>query len=560
MNFIFEYPFVYLLLILYLICKRYCVVNLKEVYFSNVNVILKIAKQEQNISTILEFLIAFLIVTAIASPVTKYSYIQRNSQGYEILLTLDASQSMEDNDAFDTMKTIVGNFVAKRESDRFGLILFAQNIYIASPFTYDKKPLQEILKYIKIGVAGNMGTSLYDALYTSGSLFKKSKSKNKICILLTDGIDTKNDIPLDVAIANIKKYGVKVYVIGIGSENNYKKDILEAIANQTSGKFFSTNDPRELNSIYNTIDSLEKSDIETNTIIYLKYYFYYFIVLAIVLLIFYIYFTSKYKDMYIVFCIILLIIALFIPSYKKYNENTQSDIEILTAIDISKSMLAEDIKPNRFKFAKNKLQNMIKNLTNEKIAILAFSNESYLISPFSNDYKTLDFLLQNFELKNINQNGTRYLKFLKSANNFFNKESKKAIIIFTDGGEQKEFAKTIEYAKQNNITIFIYQIATKNGSVIKTEDELIKDKNGNIVISKENVFIKKLSEQTGGIYLKYSFSNNDINPMVEKIKKEFDKNEIKSRSKNSIELFYFPLILSFLLLLLNRFNFKDKIK
>lgn len=560
MNFTFEYPFAYLLLMLYFLCKKYCIVNLKEVYFSNVNVLLKIAQKEKNISTILEFLIVFFIVTAIASPVTKHSHIVKNSQGYEILLTLDASESMRDDDRFDTMKTIVGDFIKKRKYDRLGLTLFAQNVYIASPFTYEKKPLQEILQYIQIGVAGSNGTSLYDALYSSASLFKKSESKNKVCILLTDGIDTKNNIPLDAAIANAKKYGVKVYVIGVGNEGEYNKDVLKTIAKKTGGMFFETSDPKKLNNIYDTINSLEKSDIETDTIIYLKYYFYYPVSLALLLLIFYIYFTNKYKNIYLSLCLIFLTIALFRPSYQKSNHNIQSDIEILTAIDISKSMLAQDIKPNRFEFAKKKLQNMMQSLSKEKIAILAFSNQPYLISSFSNNYKTLDFLLQNLTLKNINQNGTEYLKFLKSANSFFEKDSKKAIIIFSDGGEQKEFTKSIEYAKQNNITVFIYQVATQNGSVIKIDNKLTKDINGNIVISKANESIKNLANQTNAIYQEYSFSDNDIKPMIEKIKKEFDKNNIINKSKNNIELFYLPLLFGFLLFLLGRFNFQGKVK
>ena len=556
MNLSFEYPFAYLLLILYFLCKRYCIGSFKEIYFSNVNVLAGLAKKENNLSTLLEFLILLFIVTSIASPISKHTYQEKNAQGYEILLTLDASESMRDNDRFNIMKKIVGDFMAKREFDRLGLTLFAQNVYIASPFTYDKKPLQDILEYIQIGVAGSIGTSLYDALYTSGNLFKKSESKNKICILLTDGIDTKNNIAIDAAIANVQKYGVKVYVVGVGNEGEYKKDILEKIAKDTGGRFFETNDPKKLDEIYNTIDSLEKSEIETDTITYFSYYFSYPVILSLALLVFYIYFTGKYRNIALLLCVIVLTIALFRPSYQKETQNIQRDIEILTAIDISKSMLTRDIEPNRFEFSKKKLQNMFTLLKKEKIAILAFSNQPYLISSFSNNYETLSFLLQNLELKNINQNGTEILKLLQSANGFFKKDTKKAIILFSDGGEQEEFTKEIEYAKQNNITVFIYQVGTNKGSVIEIDKKLIKEINGNIVISKANEKIKQLAQKTGGIYQGYSFSNDDMKSMIEKIQKEFDKNNILNRSQNTIEFFYIFLVAGFFLFLAGKFSLK----
>lgn len=560
MNFSFEYPFAYLLLILYFICKKYCIVKYKEIYFSNFNVLLNVAKKEKNFSSFLEFLILFCIVTALASPINKYTQTLKNSSGYEMLLTLDASESMRDDNRFDIMKKIVGEFVAKRELDRLGLTLFAGNVYIASPFTFDKKPLQDILEYIQIGVAGNTGTSLYDALYTSGNLFKKSISKNKICILLTDGIDTKNNIALDAALANVQKYGVKVYVIGVGNEGEYKKDILEKIANDTGGKFFETDDPKKLDEIYNTIDSLEKSEIETEMIQYHEYYFYYPTFFAVALLVFYINFTGKYTNIVLLLCIVALSVALLRPSYPKQTSNIQSDIEILTALDISKSMLSSDIAPNRFEFAKKKLQNMFTLLEKEKIAILAFSNQPYLISSFSNNYETLSFLIQNLELEKINQNGTEILKLLKAANVFFQENTKKAIILFTDGGEQGEFIQEIEYAKQNNITIFIYQIATQNGSVIEIENKLIKDINGNIVISKSNKKIEQLAQKTGGIYQEYSLSNSDMKSIIEKIQKEFDKNNILKQFQNRIELFYLFLAAGFFLFLADRFSLRKRIK
>lgn len=292
-SFSFEYPGAFILLIIYLLCKKYCRKNAKEIYFSNVTVLYDISRQHNSFKNILELFIVLFTVLSLSSPVTKQTITEKNAKGHEILLTLDASESMRDDDRFDIMKRIVANFIEKREFDSLALTLFAQNVYIAVPFTYDKKPLKDILEYIEIGVAGSTGTSLYDALYTSGNLFRKSIAKNKICILLTDGVDTKKNIPLDAAIANVKKHGVKVYVIAVGREGEYKGNILKKIASQTKGEFFKTNNPNELSRIYEKINSLEKSKIETRKITKTDYYYRYPLFISLMLLILYIFLNRR---------------------------------------------------------------------------------------------------------------------------------------------------------------------------------------------------------------------------------------------------------------------------
>lgn len=559
MNWSFEYPFAFLLVVLYFLCKRYCLKKAKESYFSNFGVLITLSKKRKNIFELLEFLIIFFLALSIASPIIQKEISLDNTKGYEILLTLDASTSMQDDNRFKIMKKIVQEFIQKRKYDSLGLTLFAQNVYIASPFTYDKKPLQDIVKYIDIGVAGSVGTSLYDALYTSGNLFKNSHAKNKICILLTDGIDTKKNIALDAAIANVKKQAVKVYVIGVGKDGEYRKDILEKIAKETGGKFFHTDDPKQLQSIYDTIDSLEKSKIVTKTINQIQYYYTYPTIFSLILLFIYIILSKKYKNITLVLSVIFLLITLYKPYYTKENKHFDTNVKFIVALDISKSMLANDILPNRFEFAKRKIQTLLNHLEKEKISLMAFSNQAYLISPFSNNYEIIRFLLQNLELQNINQNGTEISKLLQASDQFFEKGAKKAILLLTDGGEQKDFSKEIAYAKQHNISLFIYDISTLQGSAVSIDGKLIKDTKGDIVISKRNEHIKNLALQTGGIYTPYSLSDSDLDPIIDKIQENFDQNKILNSSINRIELFYFPLLLSFILFLFSIFGFKRKI-
>lgn len=295
MNWYFEYPYAFILIALYLVCKFLCKKNIEEIYFSNAFILGNIVKKRRNFQTILEFLTLLFLVFALANPISKEQLSKNKALGYEIVLSIDASDSMRADNRFNITKEIVDNFIEKRVFDSIALTLFAQDVYIASPFTYDKKPLKDILKYIELGVAGNVGTALNEALYVSSNLFKNIKNPSKILILLTDGINTKNNIPLDVAIANAKKQNIKVYTIAIGNEGEYNKEALELIAKETNGRFFETSKPAQLMQIYDSIDNLEKSKIETSTLTKTKYYFQYTLFLSLIFLIILIFVNREEK-------------------------------------------------------------------------------------------------------------------------------------------------------------------------------------------------------------------------------------------------------------------------
>ena len=299
MNFIseysFEYPYALLLFLIYIFCKYFCKKSLVGVYFSNVLVLEEISKNSKDYQKYLEFLMVFYLVLALASPIIKKEYEKQTSLGHEILINVDASQSMNQDNRFAITKSIVQTFIDKRENDSLALMLFAQNVYIASPFTYDKKPLKDILKYIEIGVAGNIGTSLYESMYSSVKMFENSTAKNKVLILLTDGINTVENIPLEIAIAAVKKSDIKVYTIGVGQDSDFNIEVLSSIANYTGGKFYKTVDAYGLIEIYDEIDKLEKSEIKTDKKVKIDYYYQYPLFFALMMLLAMIYVNRKKK-------------------------------------------------------------------------------------------------------------------------------------------------------------------------------------------------------------------------------------------------------------------------
>lgn len=294
-EFSFEYPWAFLLLLPYIFCKFFCKKGLVGVYFSNVQVLNEIVNKSKDYQKYLEFLIVFYLILALANPVIKKEYEKQSTLGHDILINIDASDSMSYDNRFNITKAIVDKFIDKRQDDNLALMLFAQNVYIASPFTYDKKPLKDILRYTQIGVAGKVGTALYESLYSSIKLFERSSAKNKVLVLLTDGINTVENIPLEVVLASLKQSGIKVYTIGVGDDTDFNIDVLNSIANTTGGKFYKTKNAVDLIEIYDEINSLEKSEIKTNKKIEVQYYYQWPLLFALLMVLAMVYVNRKKK-------------------------------------------------------------------------------------------------------------------------------------------------------------------------------------------------------------------------------------------------------------------------
>jgi len=276
--------YAFILILVYILCSYICKEKTQSIYFSNLQMLKTATKNQQYLLKVLRFLLFLSLVFALANPVKKDDVVTNEKDGYEIALILDASGSMLENNKFGITKEILADFIQNRQTDRLALSVFADFAYVAIPLTYDKTTFQTLLGYLEVGVAGQQKTALYEALYLSSNLFKKSISKNKIAILLTDGMDNANTIPLEVAISIAKKYGIKVYTIGVGGTNDFNPLILEQIAKETKGKFYQATNKEEIETIYEEIDSLEKSKIKSDQLVKKTYLYQYPLDIAIGLL------------------------------------------------------------------------------------------------------------------------------------------------------------------------------------------------------------------------------------------------------------------------------------
>lgn len=250
-------------------------------------------------------------IVALARPQGVFEEREVSSQGIDIMIALDVSRSMAAEDLtpknrLEVAKKTVTDFVLKRENDRMGLVVYSGEAFTQVPLTYDAPVLTHFVDQLYLDMAGE-GTAIGLAIATALNRLKESKAASKIIILLTDGENNRGEINPLSAAELAKTMGVKIYTIGVGKpegapipfvdeagKKQYLRDpygrivktsideeTLKQIAVTTQGKYFRAVDKTSLEQIYNTIDTLEKSEIKTT--VYRDYVEYFPKVLAVLL-------------------------------------------------------------------------------------------------------------------------------------------------------------------------------------------------------------------------------------------------------------------------------------
>ena len=219
-----------------------------------------------------------LMVLSVARPQFVEPPIQKIEPGRDLMLALDISQSMETRDFLtpdgkrirraDAVKKVVNNFIARREHDRIGLIVFGQAAYPATPFTLDHQACLKILGQIDAGMAGPQ-TMIGDAIGLAIKEFQASGAKERVLILLTDGNDTGSRMPPRKAAEIAKQNGITIHVVGLGdprvTRGSDKVDYaaLAGIAQATGGEVFHGENQVELEKAYATLDRITPQNFKT---------------------------------------------------------------------------------------------------------------------------------------------------------------------------------------------------------------------------------------------------------------------------------------------------------
>jgi len=300
-NITFEYPYVLLLIILFILCSKFCKAKIQAYYMPHLEIYASTKKLNNNITSILKWIAIIFAVIALASPIKELNTINTKKDGIDMIISLDTSGSMRqigfnqsnlEQNRWQVVQDIVNDFISKRLNDNIGLVVFGTSVMTASPLSYDKKAQNKIIQSLDIGIVGDK-TALINSIATSINILKSRKTKSKIIIAITDGEDTASNIPLQVVVKLAKKYDIKIYTIAIGSTNTYT---LEQLSSQTDGKTFIALKKEDLIDIYNTIDKMEKSKIERYKIVLKEYYFFYPLLLSFLALLIFIYLKNKREN------------------------------------------------------------------------------------------------------------------------------------------------------------------------------------------------------------------------------------------------------------------------
>jgi len=296
-QFSFEYPLLLLVVLLFVLCAKFCKERSRAIFFPHVKTLMMQGRSGSSLLTVLKWVGIVSTVIALASPVITKSYTNSKKEGRDIVLILDSSDSMRQRgfdptdirrNKFDVVKDVVGDFIEKRKNDRIGMVTFADIAFIASPLTFEKKFLTDITKMQKMGIAGKR-TAINDAIVQSYNLLSKSKAKSKIAILLTDGVDNMSKIPFPDVKNLIEKRDIKLYAIGIGDARDYNGAYLKALADAGHGEAYGARDAKTLEKIYEEIDKLEATKIDDKKIVQHTYLYIYPLFLAILSLLLFMY-------------------------------------------------------------------------------------------------------------------------------------------------------------------------------------------------------------------------------------------------------------------------------
>lgn len=247
-----------------------------------------------------------------------------------------------------------------------------------------------------------------------------------------------------------------------------------------------------------------------------------------------------------------MVIALARPVINKKEQTIEQElIPIVIAIDVSKSMQAKDIYPNRLALAKKKLEEIIKELKRSAVGVLFFAKSPFILSPITEDFTSLLDMVRNIDSGVNFDNGSNILPTLEASIELLKDYQNKNLIILTDGGNKNDYSEEIEFAKENKLIVNILSIATDEAVAIPDKSGYLTDKNGKIITVKRNDNIKNLAIKSGGGYITYSLNDSDILQIISYIynlskSDKFDSKKIKSYD----ELFYYPLAIVVFLLLI----------
>jgi len=232
---------------------------------------------------LLRIILVSLVVCILARPQSRHSWSNTDVEGIDIMLAVDVSTSMLAQDfkpnRVEALKEIAQRFIEKRPNDNMGLTMFAGEAYTQCPLTTDHTVLMNLYNSVDCNMAArgiiDDGTAIGDGIMNAILRLKESQAKSKVIILLTDGVNNSGNISPQTAAEIAKKYGIRIYTIGIGRNGmapyplptggtamlpvEIDEETMTKISRETGGQYFRAQKNAELDAIYQDIDKMERT-------------------------------------------------------------------------------------------------------------------------------------------------------------------------------------------------------------------------------------------------------------------------------------------------------------
>ena len=239
------------------------------------------------------FMLALLwaaLITCLMRPQWLEPYTEVHTEGYDLMLAIDTSRSMEALDftvegrqvtRMAVIKGVIGRFIKARKGDRIGIVAFGSQAFVLSPMTLDNDAVYKLVDNIVSRMAGD-GTAIGDAIGLGVKKLRERPEGSRVLILVTDGANTEGSLPPRLAAQLAAHEGIRIYTIGIGSKGlvpymedgrmtqvkmEIDEELLTEVASITGGEYFRATDTGALEQIYRHIDGLVKTQAEARTVL-----------------------------------------------------------------------------------------------------------------------------------------------------------------------------------------------------------------------------------------------------------------------------------------------------
>ncbi|MFI3261852.1 MAG: VWA domain-containing protein [Rikenellaceae bacterium] len=263
----------------------------------------------------------------------------------------------------------------------------------------------------------------------------------------------------------------------------------------------------------------------------------------------------KSKFIFLITAIVFVIIAIARPQLgAKLKEVKSNGVEIMLAVDVSNSMLAEDFKPSRLERTKFAINRLLDKFATDRVGLIVFAGDAYVQLPITSDVMSAKNFVNGVKPNMVSMQGTSISKALELAGRSFSSQSDKsrAVILISDGENHEDnplpVAKSLA---EKGVTVHTIGIGTPEGSIISIDGEVMKDENGELVVTKlDEAMLKELAVTTNGSYIRANNQSMGLEEIVKQIhameSKEFNTMTFEEYN----EQFQYVLLAGFILLLI----------